>query len=378
MQHILQTDATHDGFWKSGVKGGVRWLDLLGLLVVLNSFVPVAIGRTMQPPWGAFRVYDFSPDKSQVLMDVCDSSSACAIGAMDLRTRKLTLYSPINGSSRFSSPSPSADGTRLAVTVLGASGTAEVSQIAVIDLGNKSYRMVTSSNTYKQFPSFSEDGRKIVFARANLARRSGRVRLTDWDIYEVDLSSGSETKVTDYCFYAVSRPQYLDAYRIMFSGEPMCNFSRKTGVIEKESHDAYTAKYGENFIFALKKKEENLQPYFLNGSHSNSPLVARAAGKILFVSRTNDMDRVRGMYNYDLFLRENTTTRRLTDLKTFIRGVAISSDGSLVAYQSDETRNGMTQLWLLDANTGVHQKMGASQSNPIGTSEIVLETLREE
>ena len=65
---------------------------------------------------------------------------------------------------------------------------------------------------YNHFPSFSRDGKRIIFARASMKRQ--RIlgygdMYTAWDIFEIDLETKAVKQLTNYRFYEISRPFYL-------------------------------------------------------------------------------------------------------------------------------------------------------------------------
>jgi Tol biopolymer transport system component len=294
----------------------------------------------------------FSHDNTQLFVDYCDAER-CDIGALSVATGALTLYTPRDRSYELHSPSLSYDGTHLAVSIKKKRETS-TAQLAIVDLNQGRYRIVTSSPTLKEFPSFSPNGRKIIFSQANRERPSGATRFSRWDVYEVDIPTSEERRLTDFCFFLIGTPQYYpDGKSFLFSGDPpMCNYPARGAAVQ--SYKEYAQRYQQNTIFRMTEGQTTLKPLFERGPHSNGPILSQDGRRVLFVSRTNDLDGRAGNYNYDLFMYEGGATRRLTDLQTMITGTAASRDVQLIAYQSDQTRNRKEQLWLFDLKTGIH------------------------
>jgi hypothetical protein len=121
--------------------------------------------------------------------------------------------------------------------------SSEKSLVAVTDgYGTKRLRMKSNS-----FPSFSPDGKQVIFVRhtSKIKYRSGSSNLYDCDIYEVDIDTGNEKKLTNFNFEDVYCPQY-------FSDGTHFIFSAKTQMVKdaKEYGDIYK----HSGIFILNNK----------------------------------------------------------------------------------------------------------------------------
>lgn len=303
-----------------------------------------------------FAVTGFSPDSQKLYLEYLDAERKVKIGWMDLPTKQVSLFMPLDTPDSFGSPSSSSDGKQLAIVIKAAASNFEKSQIGVLDLEKNVYRTITTSDSYKQFPSFSRDGKKIIYAQANRRRESGKTRFSKWDIYETDVNTGIERRLTNFCFFAVSQPFYLDdGERFVFSGEyPSCNYPSGTN----PDHRAYEKRYQGNDIFMRSvSKESPLEPLFQNGKYASAAFLTRD-GKIFFKSITNEMDGIKGgNYNFDIFEYENGVIKRLTDLKTYLSGLVVSPKGDLVAYSSDEKRDRNTEYWIINIKDGSHSPL---------------------
>ncbi len=223
----------------------------------------------------------------------------------------------------------SADGKQI-VFVVGL-GDDVVTQIATVNLDGTGSRVLTSTQDRKGTPSFSPDGKRLLFAKAGQERTSGKTRFADYDIYELDIASKQETRLTEFGFFSANPPAYLpDGERFIFSAEPLRNFQ------------AYREQFQQNTIFVMSKTNRDLKPAFTRGDHSSSPSISAYGTKILFLSRSNDLDNSNGEYfNFDLFLKTPDGITRLTKLESVITQGSLSPDGSRVVFFSQKERPGV-------------------------------------
>jgi Tol biopolymer transport system component len=347
----------------------VVWFTLVAL-----SFWGIEIPFTSTPdtpPKEQFAVTGFSPDSKKLYLEFVDTSRHLRIGWMDLATKQVTLFAPQNTQDELASPSSSADGKQLAIVIKAAASNYEKSQIGVLDLESNTYRTITKSDSYKQLPSFSRDGKKIIYAQPAYRRESGKTRFSDWDIYETDVATGAEHRLTDFCFFAVGKPFYLeDGERFIFFGEyPSCNYPSRAN----PDYLAYKKRYQGNDIFMRRMGTEELplEPLLQNVKHTSAAFLTQG-GKIFFVSRTNEMDGIKwGNFNYDIFEYEGGAIKRLTNLKTALSGLVVSPRGEVAAYISDPSRNRNHENWMMDVNNGIHSKINFGDSKSFQVVNVI-------
>lgn len=349
---------------------------MLTIATILWFMSPWKFGsyQTHQPTVAKekFRIGDFSPDGKKIYLDYCDVSHACKIGWLDLATNNVTLFIPQDTHDVIASPSSSDDGRKLAVVVKEAANDYKSSQIAILDLRANSYRVVTHGYGLKEWPSFSHDGKKIIYARAGRLRTGGKTRFSEWDIYEIELASGTERQLTNFCFFLIDRPMYMrDNKRFVFSGDsPTCNFpssntSRTHGEYNLEDAEnaqkglaLYKQMYQNNTVFLMSGNESTLKPLTSNGDYSIGATLSRDGKKIFFTSVTNKLDNLEGQrFNYDIFSFENGEIRRLTKLNALISGFVVSTTGDLIAYMSEGGKDREQELWLMNSTGNQRQKI---------------------
>lgn len=313
---------------------------------------------------------DFSPDGNKLYLDYCDTTRHCNIGQFDLQTQEASLFVPQDTQDAVASPSSSDDGKQLAVVIKEAAGNYETSQIGILDLATHTYRAVTQSSTFKEWPSFSHDGKKIIYAQSNRKRTSGKTRFSEWDIYEIELATGAERRLTNFCFFVIGRPQYMtDNKLFVFSGDPTCNFPNQGSL---GSYKAYQHQYQDNNIFVMSGDETTLKPLVISGDLSNGATLTRDGHQIFFEAITNKMDNSKeSLYNIDLFTYENGKIHRVTNLKTYLSDYAVSAHGERVAYLSDEQRNRNNVLWIMDVAAGIHSKINLGKHSSFTVTKII-------
>jgi Tol biopolymer transport system component len=211
---------------------------------------------------------------------------------------------------------------------------------------------------YVLVPSFAPDGKRIIFLRSQRVRErafplKGEMNC-DWDVYEADVDTGVERRLTNYRFYKALSPHYLaDGKRFIFTGEGPYNPHGPGPRNYKEYEDLY----GENFIFIMDGVKNELKPAVVNGRHSQCASVDRK-DTLLFRSRTTEMDGLPpGRDTQDLFLFKNGRVERLTRLNAYIDWSLLSRDGSTVLFSKQSDRKSREfSYWMMKSDgTGLKE-----------------------
>ncbi len=308
------------------------------------------------------QLHGFSPDNRFLSFDLFRGMS-CFASLLDLHSGEVTKIIPPDPDEWWTSGSFSPSGKYLAFTVKRKSEKLHWSQLGIYDISKGTLKTLTHTQSFKAFPSFSPDEKRLIYSKPERERESGKTRYGGWDIYELDIASGQERQLTNYKFYMIGRPFYMpDGKRFIFSGDGGSNFEGKTKIEpytykdyskNQDAKKAYKEKYKDNTIFILgEENAELLHPAFTNGPWTNGPNISIEGKRIIYQARSDEMDRAAGEkiggYTYDIFMLENSQHRRLTKLKKSLGGYTMSPDGSLIAYTSKPEKDGETQLWLLD------------------------------
>ena len=78
--------------------------------------------------------------------------------------------------------------------------------VCMMTLATQSMRKLTVSQGDESFPVFSNDGKKILFARAAYLGQGGigGTRWRDWDVYEIEIATGKEQRLTHESYYHIN------------------------------------------------------------------------------------------------------------------------------------------------------------------------------
>jgi len=306
----------------------------------------------------------FSNDNKYIVFDYCqgiDGSSTCDIATYEIATGKVQRFNP-TGNIFSSAVSYSPDGERITFQSRNYDDLSE-SNIYVAKADGSNAKQITGNASGKHDnkgaiirfdsrPSFSNDGKRVIFKRAARVReRAYPLRgtmLSSFDVYEVELSTGIECKLTDYSFYEMSKPYYLpDGGKFIFSAYGP---TRKAGQFPANPEE-YSQKYRNNNIFIMDGRKNEIRPAFVNGKSSERPSVSRD-GDILFSSVTNEMDNLPGPKNNDLFLCRKGNITRVTKMGAYIQESSISTDGTRAVFYADtnKTRKGRYTLWIVNTD----------------------------
>jgi len=205
--------------------------------------------------------------------------------------------------------------------------------------------MVTSS--YVIAPSFSPDGKRIIYAKSRLKRKRAYplqgIMDSAWDVYELDVATGIERQLTNYDFYEISWPHYMpDGKRFIFSAEGPVNSTGKGPKNFKE----YEEMYQKNFIFIMDGVINELKPAFTNGSNSARPCIGHD-GSIFFVSETNEKENL-NKTTRELYIYKNGLIKRITNFAGWLEFISISSDGQHVIFSKKSDKNARDRTkWIM-------------------------------
>ncbi|MFZ1036053.1 MAG: hypothetical protein WAN57_02495 [Smithella sp.] len=305
----------------------------------------------------------FSPDGKKLLFTRIKGDLPKMIYMYNIKTGELIAYkSPVG--EMWDEPEYSFDGKQIVfVTVplkiehitgrLFSEKTIEAedfnnSQIAVMEPDGKNVRKVTNTTGLKLYPSFSHSGRKIICALQHDPNIRG---VASTDIYEVDVKTGQQTRLTQFSFLWVSKPYYFpDDKAFIFEGRnfmdypgipgrPTTEYFLKVGKMREEFH----SKYGNNSIYVMQKNEKELKPYIIMhdypekfpGSspgdvYSESPSLSADGSVLIFRARgykpDGSGDDEDHLYQYS----SDGNHRSITQITTYGEAT-ISTDGKLIA-----------------------------------------------
>jgi Tol biopolymer transport system component len=316
----------------------------------------------------AFKVYIALPD-------IASDNNTLLFPYFSVFESKLAIYNLSTGEIRkldipgirhCTQPSYSRDGKQIVFTGSNDEWQGEKS----FQIMNKNFYIINSDGTglrqVSHFPvnkrklgepgkvkvcddaSFSPDGRKLIYRCADMQRKKAwpleGTMFSWWDIYEMDISTGAERKLTDFAFYSMGSVYYLsDGRRFVFSGGgPL-----KLITASKDNENAAN-QYKENQIFIMDGVNHVYKPLFTYGSHADVCAITHD-DTILFVSDLSKADGgTTGPPICDLFLRKTDgSIRRVTNIKNENYSAHISPDGSRIPFRKN---NEWSSIWLINSD----------------------------
>lgn len=282
----------------------------------------------------------FSPEGKTLAFREYKTDTTRGIGFLSLTTGERRFIAAPDG-YRYTGPSYSPDGRLMTAAFYK---TAIQSQIVIMDVDGGNIRELTTGRGCRTSPNFSPDGTRIIFIYSPLPDTKSTKRCVDEDVYEVDVSYGQIKRLTHYEFYQAGSASYMpDGKQFLFYGDG------PTAVMKPGD---YEEQHGENYIFIMDGLNNEIAPAISGYNYSRNPAIS-TNGDIVFVARKDS-------YNYDLFVRSDGRDSRLTNSGAIIAPPAISRDGTKIAFQVDQSRNGTYELMIINADGSGLQSLGIS------------------
>ncbi len=151
-------------------------------------------------------------------------------------------------------------------------------------------------------------------------KRSGSSRLSDCDIYEIDIKTGVERRLTNYNFTNISPPHYFsDGKRFIFSGQ-------------SKDYKDYSSKYKGNIIFIMDENDTELKPAITHSYFSTNPSIS-FNDEIVYAASSDEASRYEN--DNQILKKHGKTTVRLMNKRSYIKYCEISSDGKKVVLKEE-------------------------------------------
>jgi|GEM_PF-4670610 len=177
-------------------------------------------------------------------------------------------------------------------------------------------------------PSFSPDGSRIIFKRSHALGRVTKAPIR-WDVFEIDIKTGMESKLTNIASFLMSDPFYFsDGKRFVFHSDK--------------------AEEGAG-VYIADNKSSTLNKISTGGWWIPGPRISRN-DKIVFMCGSHLQHP-----DHDLFIYKNGIIKRLNWIQRGVRvtNLAISSDGSKVFFESEtpiDSSKFVRSLWIGNAD----------------------------
>ena len=228
----------------------------------------------------------------------------CGLASYDLSKQEVLQIYPSAEGYCMETPAVSYDNEWIAFGYYQQGRDDYLEQIGIMRADGSDWRLLTDTDSYKAHPSFSADGKKLIFLSARSKQRKGRKTMVQGlDAWEVEIDTGNLRQLTNISAYGMSPPQYMprepgnflispnifhisplkretffnareiDAGLLLLGSYSNTHKSRENGrgisgsiidgtfythfeidEISKSNADAFESKYGNNFIFMLSDK----------------------------------------------------------------------------------------------------------------------------
>jgi len=198
-------------------------------------------------------------------------------------------------------------------------------QIAVMDADGKNFKKVTTGPGAKLYPTFSHNGKKILYACAARIREKGKTPAADYDAWEVNLETGKQTQLTFFEYFYMSNLTYFpDDERFIYYGDRPVKFNdvswykdeKAFGKLVKDLSAQGKEIHG---VVVMKGKELIKNPYvFPEKTFPEKPLLSKDGTKLIYE---------KSLSAGKFFLYSPDGTHRLVSNSGSVSSIAISPDG---------------------------------------------------
>lgn len=289
-------------------------------IFLANSFFPGEgkkhFAGYQAEPARSIRAPHFSADESQFVVTVCDP---CKIGIYTIATENLVYLKPPKDSVAYHAIFDTQSKTIAFILQSQVAPNAYDFQLAVSQIDGTGLKILTSSDTRKRFPAYSFDGKKLIFSGQERCRGTSTSYCGE-DIYEYDLQTKTERRVTNFQALQVGPAKYLPGNERIVA--PIIGSINADGVRTRIED-----KYGKDRLDLIidANKPTHFEQLDLDTSTISSPRPL-SSGELAFMAR-------------DVFLWSKGSARRLTNFDRYIRDYAISDSAQSVLLLMDEKQD---------------------------------------
>lgn len=272
----------------------------------------------------------FSPDGKRLLFDYGKGDDDRMITIYDLEKESLNAYKPPKNEV-WAMAKYSKDGKNivfLSIPVIDGKQNLRNAQITIMDIDGTNMKKITRTSDLKLYPSFSHSGEKVIFCKADI-REKGRTPVAGFDVYEVDINSGIESRLTWFKFFSMGQPKYLPGDRqFMVAAEYP---SQNPGMTEEERstnqkiENLSRSKYHGQLLYIMERNQRVLKPYVEDYSFSMHPSMT-ADGKQIFFLGIGNPQTNGDWYRYYKY-NPNGKHQSVAHLKTTVYSADVSPYG---------------------------------------------------
>lgn len=304
-------------------------LQFLTIFILITLVTSIGGCSAMLEDKDAIQELSFSHDGKKVVFDRC-RNEGCQIQVYDLETGELAAYQS-SKNERWTMGKYSDDGKKIAFSVIPVKPKGGLDlgnmQIAVMDADGKNYKKVTTGPGAKTSPTFSHNGKKILYAKAAYIREKGRTPAAQYDAWEINLETGAETQLT-FCkyFYMGYLSYFPDDEHFIYWGDMPDEYEgvRMMDQSNFKNKMIELGKKGMNVIgvVVMKGREMIPRPYhFPPNTFAQSPLLSRDGSKMIYEKSQSG----------EFYLYSEDGNHRYVSGGGSINSAAVSPNGKLLA-----------------------------------------------
>jgi Tol biopolymer transport system component len=272
-----------------------------------------------------------SPDGSSIVFAV-QRKGVAQIARINPDGSHLTLLTHEDRAA--DSPAYSPDGRLLVYS--GSLGIAR--GLFIMDVQSGQSRQITHPENYLDiYPSFFQDGKRIVFARAHRHDRysMGGWRWYDWDLYQVNVDGTGEERLTHEEFYEMDPPYPSPNGQLVVLGV--------YGAIRAGEEGA------KKRIVMVRMTDHSLQALTKGDSIDSTPAFLPNGRSVAFVSNRGSQAGERYSYNVWTMDLTGNNLAPLTALNSSFHWPHFFPDGRSLVVVKD-LPDGPHELWRMDAD----------------------------
>jgi dipeptidyl aminopeptidase/acylaminoacyl peptidase len=243
------------------------------------------------------------------------------IHVFELATNKLSVYQPLEY-EQWSNANYSFDGKQIVFIVTPYDGEKldrKSSLVAIMDLQGKDVKKIAGSKGYCLHPSFSHSGKKIIYLKAGGINKGRGFFYKDtedlFDVYEVDIETGVELRLTRNRFYSISAPYYFpDDETFIFSayGPPRSYPGIADNDLKaiRENMTEFEKKYAEYFppagvyinknaVYMMHRGKQYIsEPYIKTKDGASEPFITSDGSRIIFATKLYGTKKGKQFFEY--------------------------------------------------------------------------------
>ncbi len=290
---------------------------------------------------GANHSFDIGSDDNTVVFSA-DGRGMSGIFLLDLKAGKVSQVVDSEMHERTPTLSPDLK----TVCYSSSQKPMSVGHLYTCGLKGENIRQLTSDpNGSDSDPCYTPDGSHILFARAALIRdySMGGKMWNDWDIWSLELKTGTQTQLTNNKYYEVSAPRSSPDGKSVIFTDHIYNKTKSTDDVTSVPIDG-----------------SKPPSHITEEGDFSGPEVVKHSGDILFIAMRNSKKRNGGgLFEYEIWKmdRNGKNQTEVTQLRTYLSNIRALRSEETALCLDDPSRNNERNIMRIDLKTGKATKI---------------------